>query len=58
MLERRRTVKTEQIVNDDLTQRDDRLNDLPVTEEQGEEAKGGIVPTTQISLNYAKVDYK
>ena len=51
-------MKTEEIVNDDVTQTDDRLNDLTVTEEQGEEAKGGIVPTTQHSFNYAKVEFR
>ena len=51
-------MKNEQIVNNDVNQTDERLNDLAVTEEQAEEAKGGIVPTDHLSLNYAKVEFK
>jgi len=33
---------------------DERLNDLPVTNDQAEETKGG----DEFSLNYAKIEYK
>lgn len=39
--------------NQEINQTEERLNDLPVTQEQAEDAKGGI---DYFSLNYAKIE--
>lgn len=47
----------ETLKSQEINQTEERLNDLPVTQEQAEDAKGG---TDNFSLNYAKInfDYK
>lgn len=46
-------MQSEEIGKDNTSPADDRLNDLPVTDDQADEAKGG-----SISLNYTKVEFK
>lgn len=45
----------------ECTSQEEGLNDLPVTQEQAEAAKGGkgdIVPTDQVSVNFTKIEFK
>ena len=39
----------------EINQTEERLNDLPVTQAQAEDAKGG---TDRFSLNYAKIEFE
>ena len=50
-------MQTEKILNDDNHPADNRLSDLPVSEGQADNAKGGV---DQVSLNYSKpvFDYR
>ena len=55
-----KTEKQENMINEKINPQAEELADLPVSDEQSQQAKGGIVPTDSFSLNFAavKFDYK
>jgi len=51
--------KQENLMSNKISPRVEELADLPVTDEQSHQAKGGgdIVPTDQFSLNFAAIKF-
>ncbi|HSE98737.1 MAG TPA: hypothetical protein VLD57_10785 [Blastocatellia bacterium] len=54
------TEKKENLMNEKINPRADGLADLPVADEQAQQAKGGgdVVPTTSFSLNFGAIKYE
>ena len=54
------TEKKENLINQKLNQQAEELADLPVADEQSQQAKGGgdVVPTTSFSLNFGAINYE
>ena len=50
-----KTEKNENLRNDKVSKRAEDLADLPITDEQAEQAKGG---TDQLSVNFTKIQYR
>ena len=53
-----KTEKQENMINEKINPQAEELADLAVTDEQAEQAKGGIVPTDQVAVNFAKVEFE
>lgn len=49
--------KKENLMNEKINPQAEELADLPVTAEQAQEAKGGVVPTDQVSVNFTTIKF-
>ena len=50
--------KKENLMNEKINPQAEKLADLAVTDEQAQEAKGGVVPTDQVSINFTKIKFE
>ena len=53
-----KTEKQENLMNEKINPQAEELADLPVTAEQSQEAKGGVVPTDNFSLNFTAIKFE